>query len=124
MGTHRVVKCYSSSLLFGYAAAAVRVVNQGCMDCCRYCELVEQHHPKDLLSVEEFLMLRNQVMSKPAAPPTVASSTDDDDMGLDAAEAADNVADTSDEPPPGVDDPPGTDASPHASNNKSKVCVC
>jgi len=85
--------------------------------CCRYCELVEQHHPKDLLSVEEFLMLRKQVVTKPDAPPTVVISADDDDT-IDAA-----ADDSTDEPPPGVDDQPGSDADLHCSDNKSKVCT-
>lgn len=81
---------------------------------------MEQHHPKDLLSVEEFLALRKQVVGKPVGPLTVASGTDDDDTGMDAAAAADDDGET-DEPPPGVDDQPGSDAT---SNNKPKVCLC
>jgi len=77
---------------------------------------VEQHHPKDLLTVEEFLTLRKQVITKPASPLTVASSADDDDT-VDA-EAADDLAD---EAPPGVDDQPGSDTDLHGSDNKSKV---
>ena len=84
----------------------------------RYCELVEQHHPKDLLALEEFLTLRKQVITKPAAPLTIASSTDDDDT-TDAA-AADDLADDA---PPGVDDQAGSDADLHGSDNKSKVCT-
>jgi len=77
---------------------------------CRFCELAEQHHSKDLLPVEEFLQLRKQVITKPTEPITVACTTDDDDT-TDAAVAED-------EPPPGVDDQPGSDTS---SDNKSKV---
>lgn len=87
--------------------------------CYRYCELVEQHHPKDLLTVEEFLALRKQVITKPAAPLTVASITDDDDT-IDAAAAED----LTDDAPPGVDDQMGSDTSFHGSDNKSKVCTC
>jgi len=61
-------------------------------------------------------MLRKQVITKPAAPLTVASSTDDDDTA-DAA-AADDLAD---EAPPGVDDQQDSDADLHGSDNKSKV---
>jgi len=78
---------------------------------------VEQHHPKDLLTVEEFLTLRKQVITKPAAPLTVASSTDDDDI----ADAA--AADEADAAPPGVDDQLSCDASVHGLDNKSKVCT-
>ena len=83
---------------------------------CRFCELAEQHHPKDLLSVEEFLLLRKQVVTNPAKPLTVASCTDDDDDTVDTAAAED----LTDELPPGVDDQPGSDAS---SDNKSKVYI-
>ena len=82
---------------------------------CRFCELAEQHHPKDLLTLEEFLTLRKQVVSKPAEPLTVASSTDDDDTADAAAAAAEDLTD---EPPPGIDDQPSSDMS---SGNKSKV---
>jgi len=82
---------------------------------------VEQHHPKDLLTVEEFLTLRKQVVTKPATPLTVASSTADDDDTVDAAAAEDDLTD---EPPPGVDDQPGSDASLLGSDNKSKVSMC
>ena len=81
---------------------------------------MEQHHPKDLLAVEEFLMLRKQVMIKPAAPLTVASSIDDEDETADAADDDD----VTDEAPPGVDDQPSSDAALLGSDNKSKVCTC
>lgn len=86
--------------------------------CYSFCELVEHHHPKDLLSLEEFLTLRKQVITKPTSPLTVASVIDDD--ATDAAAAANSA----DELPPGVDDQPGSDASPLISGDKSKVCVC
>jgi len=78
---------------------------------------VEQHHPKDLLTVEEFVKLRQQVVSKPTAPLTVASSTDDDDV-TDTAAADD---DRTDEAPPGVDDQPLSDTSLLGSDSKTKV---
>jgi len=81
---------------------------------------VEQHHPKDLLTVEEFLALRKQVVTKPAAPLTVASSAVDDDDTVDAP-AVD--IDLTDEPPPGVDDQPSSDASLLDSDSKSKVSM-
>jgi len=81
---------------------------------------VEQHHPKDQLTVDEFLMLRKQVVTKPAAPLTVASSADDDDDD-DTSEAT--GADLTDEPPPGVDDQTSSETSLHATDNKSKVCT-
>jgi len=82
---------------------------------------VEQYHPKDVLTLEEFLALRQQVVTKPTEPLTVADSTDNDDRA-DAAAAQD----LANEPPPGVDDqPPGTDdqlgSDTASSDNKSKV---
>lgn len=61
--------------------------------CCSLCELVNRHHPKDILSLDEFLSLRKIVIIKTqSAGDAVADDDDitDDRMG--------------NEPPPGVDD--------------------
>jgi hypothetical protein len=59
---------------------------------------VNQHHPKDLLSLDEFLSLRKQIVAK--TQPTMLNAFDDDE-GVTENGAADEL-------PPGVDDAVGT----------------
>jgi len=64
-------------------------------------------------------MLRKQVIAKPAAPLTVASITDDDDV----ADAAADDGGSADELPPGIDVQPGSEADLPSSDAKSKVRI-
>lgn len=59
---------------------------------------INKHHPKDVLDLDEFLRVRQEVVVK-----THNYTGDDEDVGLDVALGIDG--------PPGTDAPPGMDTS-------------
>lgn len=76
--------------------------------CCRFCSHVNEHHPKDILGLDEFLKLRKEVVAEKKEEETSTG------MGADDPEAPPGV-----EPPPGDDAPPGGDGLPMP----TKVCI-
>lgn len=77
-----------------------------------FTEFINNHHPKDVLDVDEFLRLRNQVfVSKSALQTDVTADDDDTDSPLGGVE----------EPPPGLDAPPGEEPPPGTTETASKV---
>lgn len=80
---------------------------------CSICDLVNRNHPKDLLSLDEFLNLRKQVINK--IQPVIDAVADDDDITDDKS---------TNEPPPGVDDLSAIDGGLSGVElSKSKVIV-
>ena len=85
----------------------------GCFS--RFKEHIKKHHPKDSLSVDEFIKLRMEVVDDLGVP---ESGIEDADDGGDEAPPGDDDA------PPGVDDgPPGLDLPTTKPAVSSKVWV-
>ena len=81
--------------------------------CCHlsFKEFINSHHPKDILDVDEFLRLRNQVFASKSALHTAdVDDTDSPPAGVE-------------EPPPGLEVPPGEEPAPGTVGTTSKVSV-
>jgi len=84
--------------------------------CCRlsFKEFINSHHPKDILDVDEFLRLRNQVFASKSTLHTHITADDDD---------TDSPPARVEEPPPGLEVPPGEEPAPGTAGTTSKVSV-